>query len=93
MPMKKEMIENLRFISSHYGLKHQEVKLIEEMAELTQAIIKGDPKHILEEMADVCIMITQITMLRPESALLERCMEMKIARQIARIQRENESHD
>jgi NTP pyrophosphatase (non-canonical NTP hydrolase) len=53
----------------HFGVENQLLKLVEEMAELTQAIIKrrlnpDEPKHLnnmLEEVADVNILLFQIT--------------------------------
>ncbi|MEA4920647.1 MAG: hypothetical protein VB078_06995 [Clostridiaceae bacterium] len=59
-----------------YGVKAQMLKSIEEMCELSQALLKlvfsewfetGDcveaVKHISEEMADVSIMLNQLTMI------------------------------
>lgn len=77
-------------ILSFYGVKHQKLKAIEEMAELTQAIIKGDPLHIAEELADVMIMTDQLLIGLGNPSLVETIMKQKLARQIARI---NESQD
>jgi NTP pyrophosphatase (non-canonical NTP hydrolase) len=52
----------------HFGVENQLLKLVEEMAELTQAIIKhrlypDEPKHfnnLLEEFADVNIVLEQL---------------------------------
>jgi NTP pyrophosphatase (non-canonical NTP hydrolase) len=52
----------------HFGVENQLLKLVEEMAELTQAIIKrklnpDEPKHfnnLLEEFVDVNIVMNQI---------------------------------
>lgn len=46
-----------------FGNQHQKLKLIEEMAELTQAIIKDS--NISEEIADVQIVLDQIKLLYP----------------------------
>ena len=53
----------------HFGVENQLLKLVEEMAELTQSIIKrrlnpDEPKHfnnMLEELTDVNILLFQIT--------------------------------
>lgn len=74
-----------RMIFSHYGEKPQKLKLIEEMAELTQAILKGDVKHMAEEMADVQILLDQLRMGMGLNTVIENFMDMKLARQIARI--------
>lgn len=72
------MINDIHKIADHYGFKAQSIMLIEEMAELTQAITKykrftenGQPvrnvisksmlkSNIVEEIADVEIMLEQI---------------------------------
>jgi phosphoribosyl-ATP pyrophosphohydrolase len=54
---------------SHFGADHQLDKLIEEMAELTQAIIKrtqGHEHNIAEEIADVQIVLDQLKLLHPD---------------------------
>lgn len=47
---------------SHFGQGPQEVKAIEEMAELTQALARPsqDRNHIREEIADALIMLFQM---------------------------------
>lgn len=68
------MKENIQYIARHYGYDAQARQLTEEMAELIVALNKewrariGDPtidkgevrKRIIEELADVEIMIEQI---------------------------------
>ena len=64
--------DKIKYIADYYGHDRQALQLIEEMAELTQAIFKlwrasERPKdyparyeakgHVLEEMADVVIML------------------------------------
>ena len=59
--------ENIKTIADYYGEENQIDKTIEEMAELTQALIKykhsgGDlfKGQVIEEIADVKIMIEQL---------------------------------
>ena len=78
-------VELERRIFSHYGERHQKLKLIEEMAELTQAILKGDPKHMAEEMADVQILLDQLRMGMEMDGIIAQFIDMKLARQIARL--------
>lgn len=86
------MDERLKEIADHYKLEMQELKLIEEMAELTQAIIKGDKSHVYDELADVEIMLEQIKYLgRYDQEIINYCKEAKINRQLKRI--ENEEHN
>lgn len=74
-------------------MNHQQRKLEEEVYELQEAIIKGDDKeHIAEELADVCVLLMQITnYLKIDVPSIDKIMGMKIDRQIERIK--NEKHD
>ena len=49
---------------SEYGAQNQHLKLIEEMSELTQAILKRT--NVAEEIADVQIVLDQMKILYPE---------------------------
>ena len=87
------MKEKLLKIIQHYGLNHQQRKLEEEVYELQEAIIKGDDKeHIAEELADVCVLLMQITnYFKIDVPSIDKIMEMKIDRQIERMK--NEKHN
>jgi NTP pyrophosphatase (non-canonical NTP hydrolase) len=71
--MEKENI--FKQAVDHFGVENQLLKLVEEMAELTQAIIKrrlnpDEPKYLnnmLEEFVDVTIVMAQLV----ESDLFE----------------------
>ena len=93
------MDDRLKTIADHYGLDSQLNILQEELAELIQAVSKyrrGDPSHILEEIADVEIMLDQIKYLlgNPEiprvvvEKFIKIIREDKIKRQLNRIQEE-----
>lgn len=64
--MTDEQKDKCHEIAEHYGEEHQMLKAVEEMAELTQAIIKtvhGDTLHEWDypgELADVLIMLEQL---------------------------------
>ena len=88
-------------IADHYGLQHQLSKTDEELIELILAIqdyaIKLSSKdddisvsHMVEEMADVSIMIEQLTYLTESKKEFEMYRELKIKRQIGRIAEENQ---
>nr|DAJ37688.1 MAG TPA: nucleoside triphosphate pyrophosphohydrolase [Caudoviricetes sp.] len=56
-----------RYVLKHYGLQHQKAKTIEELAELIVALQKdllankdGLSKEVIEEMADVHVMLLQL---------------------------------
>lgn len=78
-------------IATHYGLEHQKRKLVEEMAELTQDIMRG--KDIVEELVDVEIVLEQLKfLLTKEDEETEGCYmkmrEFKIGRQLERMKEE-----
>lgn len=76
--------EMARFMLAHYGLKAQKMKLIEELAELIQALAEDDVSAIKEELADVEVMIMQIKSgMHIETAEI---MNYKLNRQKARIE-------
>lgn len=83
--------QKLAHILDYFGLDHQEDKLIEEMAELTQAIIKfrrdgyseKGLRHLQEEMEDVRIVLDQLAIRYGRHPLIRG---MKIDRTIKRIE-------
>lgn len=89
-----------QIIADHYGERHQLLKSIEEMAELTQAIIKyiDDPAEwdqVCDELADVTIMIEQLNYLvsrwvePPMHGVMSNVefrIEMKTLRQMRRME-------
>ena len=84
-------------ILKHYGKDHQMVKAVEELAELSSAIMhyrdgRASRQAVVEEMADVAIMLTQLVMmLTVENDEMESIIERKLTSAIAWIaQREQE---
>lgn len=96
--------QKIQYIADHYGYEPQSRQLIEEMAELTVALNKAwrktfdtvdkipnmeDEERIVEEIADVEIMLSQIKyLLGVEEDELSRIVESKLDRQIERIKNE-----
>lgn len=91
--------ESIQIISNHYGYDAQSRQLIEEMAELTQAINKAwrckdnyedwveKKRDIAEEIADVTIMLEQMKyLLRFSENYIEEIIEQKVYRQLKRIE-------
>jgi NTP pyrophosphatase (non-canonical NTP hydrolase) len=78
----------IRKIADHYGLNNQKLKLQEELGELITASAKSDADHLVEEMADVSIMIEQVVYLLKKESLFAETREKKIGRQIKRIEEE-----
>lgn len=87
--------EKVKKIAIHYGSNNQMEILIEECAELIQAVQKvkrynGDivrQMDFISELADVIIMSEQITFLMSENSkkMLENEIDIKLKRQIERI--------
>lgn len=86
-------------IADHYGEEHQMLKAVEEMAELSQAILKlrnyeNSYHDYLKELADVTIMIGQLKYFNYKSGnygLLEMYINEKLDRQLKRMEDENDA--
>lgn len=87
-------------IADHYGENHQMLKAVEEMAELTQAILKRRTCEwsytaFVEELADVCIMLEQMLYFCEKnhggSKYLAETIDSKLNRQLERMERENDA--
>lgn len=91
-------LENIRAIADHRGFNAQATKLVEEMAELTVAIMhlnrKDAPEkrkaEFIEELGDVLIIAEQIvSLLKPQERIyLSDSIEFKIDRELNRIRNE-----
>ena len=80
-------------IIAHYGYAHQKGKAIEELTELAQALSRdlqgdGDRANITEEMADCCIMLGQLQLIYGNAPEVERAVDEKITRTLAKIEAE-----
>ena len=103
--MPKDIEKDFAFYAHYYGYEAQSRQLIEEMAELTQAINKkwraentglyrgyyDDMRAITEELADVQICIEQVKLLLGiTDKQIESTVESKIIREKARIRESDE---
>lgn len=100
--MSNEDYKNkIKKIAENYGGYAQSIQTVEEMAELTQAltkfwrykgdtqsIINGLKEHVLEELADVKIMLDQIEYLFVGEKPVAKFIEEKTERQLKRISEE-----
>lgn len=89
--------ERIRTIADHYGIKKQMRQLAEECSELaveaSHSARKGTTVKIIEEMADVEIMIEQIVYLaKIDRKDIEECIQYKLERQMKRIEEESFSN-
>lgn len=87
--------EQARQILNHYGMQHQKSKAIEELAELIVAlqkdILEGKEQHsraVLEEIADVHIMLTQLLDDESDKTTVSLIADKKLKRQMRRIKAE-----
>ena len=85
--------ERIKTIADHYGIKKQLRQLAEECSELaveaSHSARKGTTVKIIEEMADVQIMIEQIIYLaRIDRCDIQDCINFKLDRQMKRIEKE-----
>lgn len=87
------MNESLKRIADHYGEAAQAVQAVEELNELACAILQyrkrrcaGGFDEVIEEIADVEIMLAQIKYLyNVDEQLMQRVKQEKIDRQLRRI--------
>ena len=91
----KRMIKNPRImeIADHYGIEKQLHQLAEECSELaveaSHSARKGVTVKIIEEMADVLLMMEQVIYLANIAIDdINECIQFKIDRQLERIKEE-----
>lgn len=77
-----------KLIFEHYGEEHQKLQLIQEMAELAVALTKNNLENIIEEMADVQIMLDQFCSRAGYGDKVIEIQQQKIDRQLKRIAEE-----
>ena len=94
---------DISYIAKHYGWKKQRVVLVEELSELIQSICKFERAetdketlsaraHILEELADVEIMLEQLKfILDLNDDAVNLMINAKVDRQLHRIKTEKEN--
>ena len=90
--------DKLQMIADHYGIKKQLRQLAEECSELaveaSHSARKGTTVKIIEEMADVEIMIEQIIYLaKIDKCDIEDCINYKLDRQIKRIKEDKDERE
>lgn len=86
------MENKLLFLINHYGCDNQSMIATEELAELIQALVKyrrkpceENRKNIIEEIADVEIMLTQLKLIHSCTEEVKAEMNHKINRQVERV--------
>ena len=99
MKIIKGIIENTKVIeiADHYGIDNQLHQLAEECSELaveaSHSARKGVTVKIIEEMADVLLMIEQVVYLAEiDMCDIEDCINYKLDRQLERIKGKKVTH-
>lgn len=90
--MTTEQLRHLGAIVEIYGSDHQQDKAIEECSELIQAICKykeclDHVENIVDEIADVEIMLNQLKIIFDCTKEVEERIQFKINRQLERIKK------
>jgi NTP pyrophosphatase (non-canonical NTP hydrolase) len=81
----------IRKIINHYGHTTQFNKAVEELAELTRALVRDDRNNVIEEIADVYIMLEQLKIMGGISDdLINYVIDQKLNRTIERIDHEDQ---
>ena len=93
--MTDEQVKILHDAVVTYGKTAQVDKAIEEMSELTKALLKerhnaGSVEHIAEEMADVFIMIAQLILVYNNDEAFDEQVDHKIKRLQRRLKQKEE---
>jgi len=78
-------MSKIEAIAKKNGLVKVHDKLIEELAELTSALLNNNHKNTIEEMADVLIMIRQYIILTESLDELNEQHKFKIKRTVERL--------
>ena len=93
--MKTYQSESCNTIANHYGKDSQVLVAIEEMSELTKELCKyfrhyDRREQIIEEVADVEIMLEQLKFLFDVHTEVSNEIDYKLERQMRRIEQERE---
>lgn len=94
--MTTEQSKKALMILNSYDSKAQKLKCCEELAELETELLKhinkgANEEAVLEEMADVLVMIEQLKWMMPFGEnRLEDMINFKLDRQLERIRHKNE---
>lgn len=82
-------MDNIKIIADHYGINPQLDQMQEECGELIVAINKrkryGKSEQVIEEMADVELMLEQVKYLLKCDDKVQEIKQKKIERQLDRI--------
>lgn len=81
-------MNGIKTIARYYGVQHQTRKAIEELGELIVALARDDRDNIVEEIADVMVMLMQLEILLDCDEEVFDIIDEKVERQLTRIRAE-----
>lgn len=83
--------EKLKPIINHYGHTTQFNKTVEELSELIRALVRDDKDNLIEEMADVYIMLEQLLIICDISdEVIDYLIYQKIERTLERMNKDDQ---
>ena len=83
-----------RNIFDYYGIASQKNQLIQELGELIVAITKDNLENIIEEMADVQVMLDQFRLSQPDWRYqIDSIKQAKVRRQIERMNNDSKNNN
>ena len=83
--------EKLKAIINHYGHTNQFNKAVEELSELIRALVRDDKDNLIEEIADVYIMLEQLLiMCNIPEIVIDYSINKKIERQLERMENDDQ---
>lgn len=80
-------------ILNHFGIETQKLKLQEECAELIRAIARKDEENMIEEIADVSLLIDQFRIYNRNIGKIEEIKNAKAERTLKRISEERKNNE
>lgn len=93
MVLNQRQTKLIKRIIKHYGHTTQFNKCVEELSELIRALVRDDRNNLIEEIADVYIMLDQLMMMcNIPKHVIDQVIDNKIDRTLERIEKEKQ-HD
>lgn len=84
---EEDLNNNIKKIINHFGERSQKNKAIEELKELIEAIHCDQKSMVMEEIADVIVMISQLVLIyKLDENKIERVAQEKVQRTLERIE-------
>lgn len=80
-------------ILNHFGIEAQKLKLQEECAELIRAIARKDEENMIEEIADVSLLIDQFRIYNRNIGKIEEIKFAKAERTLKRISEKRKDNE